>query len=150
MSRVILLDSDPLGMVTNPKAKGIPLACQLWLKSLLRRGERFAIPEIADYEVRRELLRADLLGSLRRLDSLKQTLEYVPIQTNTILLAAELWAKARKTGQPTADAKALDGDVILSAQARLLCDETTEVIVATTNVAHLSRFITALDWRSIQ
>jgi predicted nucleic acid-binding protein len=149
MNRVILLDSGPLGMVTNPKAKGIPLACQLWLKSLLRRGERVAIPEIADYEVRRELLRVGLLQSLRRLDNLKQTLEYIPIQTDTILLAASLWAEARQTGQPTADPKALDGDVILSAQGRLLCDETTEAIIATTNVAHLNRFITALDWQSI-
>jgi predicted nucleic acid-binding protein len=149
MSRLILLDSGPLGMVTNPKAKGIPLDCQLWLKSLLRRGERIAIPEIADYEVRRELLRAGLLQSLRRLDNLKQTLEYIPIQTDTMLLAASIWAEARQTGQPTADPKALDGDVILSAQARLLCDETTQVIVATTNVAHLSRFITALDWQAI-
>jgi predicted nucleic acid-binding protein len=149
MSRLILLDSGPLGMVTNPKATGIPLDCQVWLKALLRRGERVAIPEISDYEVRRELLRAGLLRSLRRLDNLKQTLDYIPIETDTMLLAAELWAEARNTGQPTADPKALDGDVILSAQARFLCDEVTEVIVATTNVAHLSRFITASDWRSI-
>jgi predicted nucleic acid-binding protein len=149
MSRLIVLDSGPLGMVTNPKAKGVPLACQQWLKSLLLRGERVAIPEIADYEVRRELLRAGLLRSVRRLDDLKQTLEYIPIQTDAMLLAANLWAEARQTGQPTADPKALDGDVILSAQARLLCDETTNAIVATTNVAHLSRFITAFDWQSI-
>nr|WP_202950695.1 nucleic acid-binding protein [Pseudanabaena sp. PCC 6802] len=136
-------------MVTNPKAAGILLDCQLWLKALLQRGERVAIPEISDYEVRRELLRADLLRSLRRLDSLKQPLDYIPIQTDTMLLAAELWAEARKTGQPTADPKALDGDMILCAQARLLCGEVTEVIVATTNVAHLSRFITALDWQFV-
>jgi predicted nucleic acid-binding protein len=150
MNRIIVLDSGPLGMVTNPKAKGIPLDCQMWLKSLLRRGERIIIPEIADYEVRRELLRAGLLKSVHRLDNLKQTLEYIPIQTDTILLAANLWAEARKIGQPTADPKALDGDVILAAQARLLCNDTTEAIVATTNVAHLSRFITALDWQSIE
>jgi predicted nucleic acid-binding protein len=149
MNRLILLDSGPLGMVTNPQAKGLPLACQQWLKKLLARGERFAIPEIADYEVRRELLRANLLKSVHRLDNLKQTLEYIPIQTETILLAAKLWAEARQTGQPTADAKALDGDIILSAQARLLTNETTEVIVATTNVGHLSRFITASDWQLI-
>jgi predicted nucleic acid-binding protein len=149
MSRLILLDSGPLGMVTHPKAVGLPLDCQLWLKSLLRRGERVAIPEIADYEVRRELLRAGLLKSLRRLDNLKQTLDYIPIQTDTMLLAAKLWSEARKTGQPTADAKALDGDVILSAQARLLEDGATDVVVATTNVGHLARFITAADWQSI-
>jgi hypothetical protein len=39
--------------------------------------------------------------------------------------------------------------VILSDQARLLCNETTEVVVATTNVGHLSRFTAALDWQSI-
>jgi predicted nucleic acid-binding protein len=150
MNRLIMLDSGPLGMVTNPKAKGIPLDCQLWLKSLLQKGEKIVMPEIADYEVRRELLRAGLLQSVHRLDNLKQTLEYIPIQTDTMLLASSLWAEARKMGQPTADPKALDGDVILSAQARLLGNDKTEVIVATTNVAHLSRFVTALDWRSIE
>ena len=149
MSRLILLDSGPLRMVTNPKATGTPLDCQLWLKSLLRRGEKVAIPEISDYEVRRELLRANLLRSLRRLDNLRQVLDYIPIQTATMLLAAELWAEARKIGQPTADPKALDGDVILSAQARLLYEDAIEVIVATTNVAHLSRSVTASDWQSI-
>jgi predicted nucleic acid-binding protein len=150
MSRLILLDSGPLGMATNPKAKGTPLQCQQWLRSLLEKGEKVAIPEIADYEVRRELIRAGLLQSLRRLDSLKQTLEYIPIQTETMLLAAKLWAEARQTGQPTADPKALDGDVILSAQARLLCNDTTTVLVATTNVGHLSRFIPASDWQLIE
>jgi predicted nucleic acid-binding protein len=149
MSRVIVLDAGPLGMATNPKAKDVPLECQQWLRSLLQKGEKIVIPEIADYEVRRELIRAGLLKSLRRLDNLKQTLEYVPIQTETLLLAAHLWAEARQSGQPTADPKALDGDVILSAQARLLSNDTTDVIVATTNVAHLSRFVTALDWQSI-
>jgi hypothetical protein len=67
-----------------------------------------------------------------------------------MLLASSLWAEAGKMGQPTADLKALDGDVILLAQARLLCNNKTEVIVAKTNVAHLSRFVTALDWQSIE
>jgi predicted nucleic acid-binding protein len=107
MSRLILLDSGPLGMATNPKAKGVPLECQQWLRSLLQKGEKIIIPEIADYEVRRELIRAGLLQSLRRLDNLKQTLEYVPIQTETMLLAANLWAEVRQAGQPTADPKAL-------------------------------------------
>ena len=149
MNRLILLDSGPLGMVTNPKAKGLPFICQQWLKTLLKRGERFASPEIADYEVRRELLRANLLESVHRLDNLKQTLEYIPIQTDTMILAANLWAEVRKMGQPTADSKALDGDVILSAQAQILANEMTEVIIATTNVGHLSRFTTALNWQDI-
>ena len=66
-----------------------------------------------------------------------------------MLLAANLWAEARRKGQPTADPKALDGDVILAAQARMLTNEMTEVIIATTNVGHLSRFTTALNWQDI-
>jgi hypothetical protein len=33
---------------------------------------------------------------------------------------------------------------------RLSENDATDVIVATTNVAHLSRFITALEWQSIE
>jgi hypothetical protein len=66
-----------------------------------------------------------------------------------MLKAAELWAEARKRGRPTADPKELDGDVILAAQAALVADEGNEVIIATTNVGHLSQFIDAREWRFI-
>jgi predicted nucleic acid-binding protein len=149
MTRLILLDSGPLGMAAHPKAEGITRDCQRWLNTLLRQGERIAIPEIADYEVRRELIRAGLTRSVRRLDQLLETLEYIPIDTATMRRASELWAEVRRSGQPTADPKALDGDVILAAQAILSNTDGTEVIIATTNVAHLSRFTVSLDWRSI-
>ncbi len=58
--------------------------------------------------------------------------------------------EARQRGRPTADPKALDGDVILAAQATLVADEGNEVIVATTNVGHLSQFVDAREWRLIQ
>jgi len=149
MKRLILLDSGPLGMASNPTAKNTPLVCQQWLREMLRRGERVAIPEIADYEVRRELIRANRINGLRRLDNLKQKLAYVPIQTATMLLAAQLWAEVRQSGKPTADSQALDGDVILSAQARLLGDDSTEVIVATTNIRHISLLTNAAHWQDI-
>jgi hypothetical protein len=68
MSRVVLLDSSPLGMVTNPRATSISLECQLWFDSLESRGYEAMLPEIADYEVRRELLRVGKVASIRRLD----------------------------------------------------------------------------------
>jgi hypothetical protein len=40
--------------------------------------------------------------------------------------------------------------VILAAQATLVVDEGNEVIVATTNVGHLSQFVDAREWRLIQ
>lgn len=49
MSRVILLDSGPLGMVTTPKAKPpIYQECKRWLNSLEPKGYIVMLPEIAD------------------------------------------------------------------------------------------------------
>jgi predicted nucleic acid-binding protein len=148
--KYIMLDSGPLGMVTNPKASGLTLDCQLWLENQLQQGTIVLIPEIADYEVRRELIRAEKLRSIRQLDRLKTVLDYVPLTTEMILKAAELWAQVRQQGQPTADPNALDGDVILAAQALAIAQSCQQpIIIATTNVGHLSRFTTAQHWLDI-
>jgi hypothetical protein len=73
----------------------------------------------------------------------------LPITTEVMLLAAQLWAEARRAGTPTADPKALDGDVVLSAQAKLEELKGNEVIVATTNIKHLLQFVDAREWRLI-
>ena len=90
------------------------------------------LPEIADYEVRRELLRAGKASSIARLDALAAALKYVPLSTAAMRKAAELWADSRKAGKPTASEKAIDGDVILAAQAMTL--GVSPFVVATTNV----------------
>jgi predicted nucleic acid-binding protein len=150
MSKIVLLDSGPLGIVSNPKPKSsIDIECQEWLKSLPLKGYQIVLPEIADYEVRRELIRAGKKAGIRRLDELKSLLSYRPITTEAMLLAAEYWAQARQRGTPTADPRALDGDVILAAQASLLAAGGDEVVVATTNVGHLAQFIDAREWRLI-
>ncbi len=117
MSQVILLDSGPLGLVTNPKLSAESLACTQWLQLLVSSGSRVIIPEIADYEVRRELLRANKVKGITRLDELNQLLEYLPITTAAMRQAAFSWAQARQQGQPTAGDKTIDGDIILVAQA---------------------------------
>jgi predicted nucleic acid-binding protein len=150
MSRYIFLDAGPLGMVTNPKASGVTLECQLWLDAQLLKGAIVLIPEIADYEVRRELLRAGKLRGIRQLDQFKTVFEYVPLTTEMMLKAAELWAKARQLGQPTADPDALDGDVILAAQALIIAQQRQwEITIVTTNVGHLARFTTAQNWQAM-
>jgi len=104
------------------------------------------VPEIADYEVRRELVRIQSRNSLTNLDALNTRLEYLPLSTDAMRMAADLWAQARNAGQPTAADPALDGDVILAAQALTL---NTAVIVATTNPGHLVRFVAADIWSKI-
>ena len=65
MSSVEVLDSGPLGLVTNPTASPINDACNEWLEALSGGGVRVVVPEIADYEVRRELLRIGKAQSIR-------------------------------------------------------------------------------------
>lgn len=150
MSRIVLLDSGPLGIVTNPKAAS-PLSQEgkVWLQSLPLKGYIVMLPEIADYEVRRELIREGKTAGIRRLDQLKSQIPYRPLTTEVMLLAAQLWADARNRGKPTADRHALDGDVILAAQAILEVNAGNEVVIATTNVGHLSQFVDAREWRLI-
>jgi hypothetical protein len=66
-----------------------------------------------------------------------------------MLLAADLWAQARKSGLPTAPPDALDGDVILAAQALLATGPGDVVTVATGNVGHLAQFVDAQPWEKI-
>ena len=105
------------------------------------------IPEIADYEVRRELLRANKVKGLSRLDDLARFLEYLPLTTIAMRQAAQLWAQARQQGQPTAGDKTIDGDMILVAQVMTLA--ISDTVIATTNVGHLSKFIAAALWQGI-
>src|ERR1051325_12066083 len=114
MADAVILDSGPLGMISHPRAIG---EIKDWLARLLDAGKTVVVPEIADYEVRRELLRVGRIKGLRRLDRLKLTLKYLPITTEAMLVAAEFWANARKLGLPTTDDLALDADAIFAAQA---------------------------------
>jgi hypothetical protein len=81
MTNLIVLDSNPLGLITNPKVSPITLQCQQWFKNLSSRNYFPVLPEIIDYEVRRELIRADKQSGIKRLDQLKAEIIYLPITT---------------------------------------------------------------------
>ncbi|WP_245894118.1 nuclease [Chamaesiphon polymorphus] len=115
----------------------------------MQSGDLAIVPEIVDYEIRRELLRANKQSGIGKLDQLKSELIYLPITTEVMIQAAELWSQVRQQGKPTADDKALDGDVILAAQAMSVTNNAREVIVATSNPKHLSLFVDARDWQDI-
>ncbi len=146
MSDVILLDSGPVGLLTHPRNPPHAADCRVGLHDLLAAGRRVILPEVIDYEVRRELLRLGSFTALNHLDSLGVQLEYLPLASAVMRHAAGLWAHVRTAGLPTADIHALDIDVILAAQALSL---QVPVVVATDNVAHLSRFVNAEPWQRI-
>jgi predicted nucleic acid-binding protein len=147
VSAIVFLDAGPLGMLSNPKHPAPVVACRRWATALQAAGRRVVVPEITDYEVRRELLRANKPVGIALLDRLAQQLEYLPLSTNAMRKAAELWSLARQQGKPSAADHALDVDVILAAQA--LTFGSPPVVVATTNVGHLSRFVPAELWQNI-
>ena len=147
MTRFVLLDAGPLGQLSNPRA--VP-GMRAWFDRLNAAGVVVAVPEIADYEVRRELLRAGKARGLARLDALAEATVYLPLSTAIMRRAAELWAQARRGGRPTAPDAALDGDVILAALAQLLTDDGHTVMIATENVGHLAAFADARPWNTIE
>jgi hypothetical protein len=136
-------------MITNPKSSPENEACKDWLANLASKGVELAIPEIADYEVRCELLRAGKERGLSRLDALRGMLGYAPITTTVMLKAAEFWATARRVGRQSADDASLDADMILAAQAMAMASDHDQTVIATTNVRHLALFSSAHIWRDI-
>jgi predicted nucleic acid-binding protein len=138
MSQPLVLDAGPVGRLIHP-ARNKPI--NLWLQRILETGFTVILPEIADYEVRRNLILERLTESIRRLDELKSFLVYQRITTQIMMRAAELWADSRRHGRPTADEKALDGDVILAATTQM-----HDGIIITDNVGHLGRYVEAHLW----
>jgi hypothetical protein len=96
MSRHILLDSSPLGLLTNPSGSVEVLAINQWARACLAAGHHLYIPEVIDYELRRELLRSAKTSGLTLLGGLKPLCDYLPI-TTAMLRAAYLRSFRQKS-----------------------------------------------------
>jgi hypothetical protein len=59
VSDLFLLDEGVLSLVTNPRSSARARACAAWLRGMLAAGARVMVPGVAEYELRRELIRAD-------------------------------------------------------------------------------------------
>ena len=151
----IVLDEHPLSLLTmrvgHPKRE----PCKNWFLAMEKAGHVFHVPAIADYELRRELLRTGKEASIARLDAFNEAVRgrYLPLTQAEIREAARLWAIARdpKNNRGGAPKEALDGDVLIAAQAKLLVPEDffMDVVVATSNPSHLSILVTAYQWDQI-
>ena len=153
---IVFLDTGILGLLANPNKKGEAANCEQWLLGLLSRGVSVLTSDICDYEVRRSLilesLRKPNINSVTSLDELQKLITFLPIDNEVMRNAASLWAEARIQGVPTADDKSLDADIIICAQYKLLEQEYPGryIVIATTNVKHLSRFTVAKEWHEVE
>jgi predicted nucleic acid-binding protein len=122
-----------------------------WALDIMAAGHRLVVPAIADYEVRRELERVGQRRGLAQLDAFNaaRSDRYLALTDDALRLAAKLWAQARNAGMPTADPKELDCDVLIAAQALTMSVPTSDLVIATTNVGHLARFVPADLWTNL-
>lgn len=151
MTLPLLLDTNILGQIVQPVAeKNRPVVT---IVTRLFEDVRYQIclPEIVDYELRRKLLhlaqhphqaRKWAREALKALDRFVLR-NYIPITTETMRLAAELWAQTRISGLPRGSEEELDVDVILAAQA-----QQTGGQIITTNEKHFRDIAEIFDWRS--
>lgn len=152
---IILLDSGILGQLTSPNLDWDTDPLKKWFDiSLIRTN--VVSSKICDYEIRRGLLLAQKQGltaeGLSLLDDLCKFVEFLPVTETILDLAADIWATARMAGQPTAGERNLDADMIICATWQDLATRYPgqEVVIATTNVRHLSRFATAVRWEDLR
>ena len=153
---IIFIDSGVLGILTNPYKFGEAGDCEQWLYTLLSQGVYICSSDICDFEVRRGLVLAlqnkPKFSGIQNLDEIRDIIDFLPINSVLLRKAADLWASARSQGIPNSDKKSLDEDIIITAHWQMLTENFPGryIVVATTNVKHLSRFSEAKVWKDVK
>ena len=156
MPRVIVLDTFPLSC-TGKREPAFGIAptlseeCHQRIKACVAAGHRIVAPAVCYYEVLREMERLSATSQINRIQNFcfESPNRFLSINDAHLESAAKLWAQARNQGTPTASNASLDADVILMAQVQSLGLAPAQVVVATTNVGHLSLFVPAQIWTMI-
>lgn len=147
----VFLDTNVPGLVTQRKGRNPNADAAIAWQDKLQddHGILAFVPEIADYESRREFLRSGNADAISRLDAYANLVpgRYLPLNTPAVREAAVLRAQTRNAGTPTANRDALDGDALIAAQVFDWCATNrvalTSVAVATGNVSDMTRFADA-------
>jgi predicted nucleic acid-binding protein len=154
---IVFLDSNILGLINSRRTSPEAIACDRWFLDTFRKANLVS-SELCLYEVRRGLLKASLqvdklVPGLQGLQELEEDslVEFLVADRQVLNIAANLWAKAAASGQTSRSDKDIDIDIIIAAHYQILVDEYPgrQVIVATKNLKHLSRFCTAANWQDI-
>jgi predicted nucleic acid-binding protein len=151
---IIIIDSGILGQLCRPNLDRETLALKSWFDRMLIRANVVS-SKICDYEILRGLMLAQKQGlvadGLPILDNLHQLIDFLSVEDRILDLAADIWAAARASGQPTAGNLNLDADMIICATWQDLASHYLgqEVVIVTTNIRHLSRFANAVIWQDL-
>lgn len=154
---IVILDTGLIGLVTNPNSNEKSVECLEWLYGLLAKGVRVISSDICDYEVRRGLVLDRKISNsggsgIHRLDEFRKVIDFLPINSEILIEACDIWAEFRIKSQLNASERDINFDIILSAQWKILKDQYPgrEVIIATDNLRDFIRFSTADLWQNIR
>lgn len=150
---IIVLDAFPASSTGKLPGRTPTLLdqCRQWITACEAAGHQVLVPAIAYYEALREMEMRRATSQIARLRTFcLDAKRFISLTTDDLERAAQLWGDARRAGQPTADPLALDGDVILASQAIGLGFSRSQLIIATTNPGHISRFAPCDHWTSIK
>jgi hypothetical protein len=146
---LIILDSAPLGFICNPKNKDSYRKLSNFAKSL---NFSIGVPEIIDYELRRNFELENLQKSISLLSQFHQRDQLILLESEDLIRAAELWAWCRKQGSTTTENKGIDIDVILVSQALSQKNNFDKVVILTIDIGDLSVFcdlgLHLWDWKN--
>lgn len=145
MPLIYLLDAGPIGLLAHNRLIR-RVAIESWLMKEMAGGATVYLSEVADFEVRRELIRLIQAGQLpasrmTRLNQLQTIFTYLPVTTVTWRRAAEFWADTRSQGLPTTSPDSLDADSLIAAQA-----DNMKATVVTSNPTHIGRWVPIHPW----
>jgi len=155
---IVILDTVTITLlITEASVSQEAKKCQEWFYKILSRGGYIVAPQICDYEVRRGLLlvvkRTGKSNSqkIKNLNRLKESIEFLPCSQEILEKASEIWAENHYQGTPTASLQALDVDIIIGAHWQILKNQYPGryVVIATSNIKHLSIFAEAQEWKNI-
>lgn len=150
----LVLDSTPLGLLVQKLGDAEGAACKTWLVRLEAFGCRFFVPEIADFALRRVLLRSGETAALARLDAFvaAEPDRFLPLATPALRLAATLWAQGPPRDKRRPPPSSLTEDCVLAAQARLLVSTVrglSPLLIATDHPERFRSLAPAHLWREI-
>ena len=149
MTGLIILDSAPLGHICNSRNRNDYKKLKDFVKSL---SFSICVPEIIDYELRRNLELEGLRKSVNLLSQFQRRDQILRLESQDLIEAAELWAWCRRRGKPTTENRGLDIDVILVAQSLSQLSRFDKVVILTVDIGDLSVFsdlgILLWDWET--
>ena len=138
MKLKLLLDTGVLSEICHGK---VERPVRGWFERISQRHD-VLLSDVADYEVRGELVRSKALRGLALLDGMPVRAQRLRMTDATWLRAATLWAQLVPLGRPPA--KGIAGDVHLAAQADL-----EGATVVTYNLKDFADVVSASLWTNV-